>query len=232
MKNLTVPALVLGLAFILGMWTFGSKYYGAQKINRSVSVKGLAEQVVTADQGAWTISAGASGNDLNVVKSSINRQTETIKTWLKGKGFASSEITVEELSLQQNIYGNAQQRYTANLRVSVATDQVDKLQLSAGQVNELFDQGVILTGDRWSSRPRYYFTRINEIKPELLAKSIKAALRSAEEFAENSGAAVGDIKNARQGIISLIPSTRVSESEEFYPQKIARVVSSMDYYIE
>jgi hypothetical protein len=82
------------------------------------------------------------------------------------------------------------------------------------------------------TRPRYFFTKINEVKPDLLAEATQAALKSAEEFAENSGAKVGGIRQASQGVISLIPSNRVNDSEEFFLHKIARVVTSIDYYIE
>ncbi|MBX2815243.1 MAG: SIMPL domain-containing protein [Saprospiraceae bacterium] len=230
--NRTISSLILGICFVVGMFVFGNAYRTAQRSNQYVSVKGLAEREVKADQGSWIISSGNAGNDLAFLKSSVNTQTEEIKSWLKLKGFSPEEIKVEELSLSQNIYGQAQARYTANLQVSISTDKVDLLDKVSGEVNELIERGVNLTGDRWLTRPRFFFTRINEIKPDLLAESTKAALRSAEEFAANSGARVGDIKIARQGIISLIPSNRVSESEEFYLNKIARVVSSIDYYIE
>ncbi len=214
------------------MFLLGNSIYRAKKSSQFVSVKGLAEQAVVADQGSWMISAAHNGNDLNYIKDNINRQVETIEKWLLEKGFDGEEIKVEELSLQENIYGQVQYRFSARLQVSLMTDKVDLLDQVSGQVNQLIDRGVSLTGDRWQTRPRYFFTRINEIKPALLAESTKAALRSAEEFAINSGAHVGGIRRASQGIISLIPAHRIKESEEFYLHKIARVVSSIDYYIE
>ena len=233
MKANSVPgSLILGICFILGMFLFGLRYEKAKRANQFVSVKGLAEQEVKADRGSWIISAANAGNDLSSLKNLVQDQTNAIKAWLKEKGFPEDEIKVEELSLLQNIYGQAQARFTSNLQISLSTDQVDLLNQVSGEVNQLIDRGVTLTGDRWLTRPRYFFTSINEIKPTLLAESTKAALRSAEEFAINSGATVGGIKQARQGVISLIPSTRVNESEEFHLQKIARVVSSIDYYIE
>lgn len=233
MKANSMPAsIILGISFIIGMFLLGSKLYDAKKSSQFVSVKGLAEKEVKADQGSWTISAANNGNDLKYIKDNINEQVSTIQNWLKEKGFIGAEIKVEELSLQENIYGNVQYRYSARLQISLATDKVDLLDQVSGQANELIDRGVSLTGDRWLTRPRYFFTKINEIKPSLLAESTKAALTSAKEFADNSGAMVGGIRRASQGIISLIPANRVNESEEFYLQKIARVVSSIDYYIE
>jgi hypothetical protein len=88
-----------------------------------------------------------------------------------------------------------------------------------------------MSGDRWSTRPRFFFTDINSVKPQLLAESTQAARRSAEEFAKNSGAEVGMIKYARQGILSLIPASRINEPEEYHKDKIVRVVSTFDYYL-
>ena len=233
MKANSVPAsLILGFAFVLGMLLLGNKILETKRIGQYVSVKGLAEKDVTADQGSWLISAANNGNDLNFIKNDINDQVEIIQAWLVKKGFAKEEIKVEELSLQENIYGQTQARYTARLQITVSTDKVELLDEVSGQANELIDEGITLSGDRWMTRPRYYFTKINEVKPELLADATRAALKSAEEFATNSGATVGGIRRASQGIISLIPANRVNESEEFYLKKIARVVSSIDYYIE
>ncbi len=233
MKANSVPgSLILGISFVLGMTIFGAQYQSTKKANQYVSVKGLAEREVEADRGSWIISAANAGDDLERLKMNLNAQTVGIKSWLYEKGFDSSEVKVAELSLLQNIYGQAQARYSANLQISVSTDKVQLLNQASGEVNRLIERGVTLSGDRWLTRPRYFFTRINEVKPALLAESTQAALRSAEEFAQNSGAKVGEIRRASQGIISLIPANRVSESEEFYLKKIARVVSSIDYYIE
>lgn len=233
MKTNYMPAsIALGLFFVLGMYIFGRHILEARKSAQYVSVKGLAEQEVKSDQGSWIIAASNADNDIESLKTNINLQLATIKQWLIERGFSENEFKVEELSILENIYGQTQARYSANLQISVSTDKVDLLDATSGLVNQLIDRGVSLTGDRWLTRPRFFFTRINDVKPALLADATKAALTSAKEFAENSGAKVGGIRQASQGIISLIPSNRVNDSEEFFLEKIARVVTSIDYYIE
>ena len=232
MKANYMPAsIILGLFFVLGMYIFGRHVLQSRKSSQYVSVKGLSEQEVKADKGTWVISASKSENRIEDLKTNINYQLDVIRRWLEEKGFADSEIKVEELSMLENIYGQVQSRYSANLQISVSSEKVDLIDKTSGQVNELIDKGISLTGDRWVTRPRYFFTEINRIKPGLLADATKAALRSAEEFANNSGSSIGNIRRANQGIISLIPANRVNESEEFYKNKIARVVTSIDYYI-
>jgi hypothetical protein len=228
-----MPAsFILGIFFVIGMYIFGRHILETRKSTQYVSVKGLAEKEVKADLGSWVIAASSADNNIDHLKSNINQQLFNARAWLIEKGFSESEIKVEELSILENIYGQTQARYTANLQISVATAKVDLLDAMSGLVNQLIDKGVALTGDRWVTRPRYFFTKINEVKPDLLAEATQAALKSAEEFAENSGAKVGGIRQASQGVISLIPSNRVNDSEEFFLHKIARVVTSIDYYIE
>ena len=228
-----MPAsIILGIFFVIGMYIFGRHILETRKSTQYVSVKGLAEKEVKADLGSWVIAASSADNNIDYLKANINQQLSNARQWLSEKGFSDTEIKVEELSILENIYGQTQARYTANLQISVATDKVDLLDAVSGQVNQLIDKGVALTGDRWVTRPRYFFTKINDVKPALLAEATQAALKSAEEFAQNSGAKVGGIRQASQGIISLIPSNRVNDSEEFFLNKIARVVTSIDYYIE
>ena len=166
------------------------------------------------------------------VKQEVNSQANTIFKWLQGKGFQKTEIKIEDVSVSRNYYQQGQPPFNGSVRVSLQTENVDLLEEVSGMTTELLDQGVFLSGDHWSNRPRYYFTGVNDIKPELLADATKAALVSAEQFAENSGAKVGDIKYANQGIILLLPGNRIEESHEFYKDKIARVVASLDYYIK
>lgn len=187
---------------------------------------------VKATLGSWTLESRIDGPSFETVKREVTTQAQTISNWLQGKGFNAQEIKIEDVSVTRNYYQQGQPPFNGTVRVSLQTENVDLLEEVSGQTTELLDQGVFLSGDRWSNRPRFYFTGVNDIKPELLADATKAALVSAQQFAENSGARVGDIKYANQGVIVLLPGNRIEESHEFYKDKIARVVASLDYYIE
>ena len=49
----------------------------------------------------------------------------------------------------------------------------------------------------------YTFTKLNDIKPEMVAEATKDARAAAEQFAKDSGADVGGIKDATQGYFSI-----------------------------
>ena len=59
------------------------------------------------------------------------------------------------------------------------------------------------------------------------------ARQAAEEFAKSSGSAVGKIKNANQGVFSILPREQapgISEAEQI--EKTVRVVSTIVYYLD
>lgn len=231
-RHFIPSALIIGIAVILASWIFGNKFYESRFSDRYVSVKGLAEMEVKATLASWTLESRIDGPSFATVKQEVNSQANTISRWLQGKGFTKSEIKIEDVSVSRNYYQQGQPPFNGSVRVSLQTQNVDLLDEVSGLTTELLDQGVFLSGDRWSNRPRFYFTGVNDIKPELLKEATKAALISAQQFAENSGAKVGNIKYANQGIILLLPGNRIEESHEFYKDKIARVVASLDYYID
>ncbi len=231
-RTLIPSAIILGIALIVASFIFGNKFYQSRFSDRYVSVKGLAEMDVKATLASWTLESRIDGPSFETVKQEVTSQAQTISRWLQGKGFGSEEIKIEDVSVSRNYYQAGQPPFNGSVRVSIQTEKVDLLEEVSGLTTELLDQGVFLSGDRWSNRPRYYFTGVNDIKPQLLADATKAALVSAEQFAETSGSRVGNIKYANQGIIVLLPGNRIEESHEFYKDKIARVVASLDYYLE
>jgi hypothetical protein len=97
---------------------------------------------------------------------------------------------------------------------------------------ELLRDGVELSG----SNITYTFTRLNDLKPDMIAEANRNARRSAEQFARDSGAEVGRIKNASQGYFSIGP--RDGEECEGCgstggnsPFQKVRVVTTIDYDI-
>lgn len=232
-KSLLPASIVLGLALVIGGWILGNQFYASRMADRYVSVKGLAEMEVPANLGVWTLQSRFDGPSFENVKTAVTEQAHTISQWLQDKGFTADEIKIEDVAVRRNYYSQSgQPPFSGDVQVSLQTSNVDLLETVSGQTTELLDQGVFLSGDRWLTRPKFYFTGVNDIKPQLLKDATKAALESARQFAENSGAQVGDIKYANQGIIVLMPGNRMEESHEFHKDKIARVVASLDYYIE
>jgi hypothetical protein len=70
------------------------------------------------------------------------------------------------------------------------------------------------------------FTRLNEIKPEMIEEATRQAREVAEKFAEDSQSALGKIRQASQGQFT------INDRDKNNPHiKTVRVVSTVEYYL-
>ena len=79
--------------------------------------------------------------------------------------------------------GAAENRFILAQTVIVRTEQVDRVARPNQQTGELVKRGVVLAD---TGGPTYLFTRLNEIKPKMLAEATRNARVSAEQFSSRA----------------------------------------------
>ena len=95
-----------------------------------------------------------------------------------------------------------------------------------GSLSELGKKGIVFTGGDYQSQTEYLFTRLNEVKPEMVEEATREAREVAEKFAADSQSTLGKIKRASQGQFS------IRERDKQNPHiKRVRVVSTVEYYL-
>ena len=79
----------------------------------------------------------------------------------------------------------------------------------------------------------YAFTKLNAIKPPMVAEATKDARAAAEQFAKDSGTSVGAINYATQGYFEIEPRDGKSSGGEWgaagTPYKKVRVVTTVSF---
>ena len=77
------------------------------------------------------------------------------------------------------------------------------------------------------------FTKLNDLKPQLLTEATQRAKDAALKFATESGSKVGKIQDANQGIIEVNPAIEIpNESGDKQIDKKVRVVTTITYFIK
>ncbi len=94
------------------------------------------------------------------------------------------------------------------------------------RMGELGKQGIVFSAQDYQNQVQYLFTRLNEVKPEMIQEATKKAREVALKFAEDSNSQLGKIKRASQGRFSISPR----DSNNPHIKKI-RVVSTIEYYL-
>ncbi len=229
-----VAAGILAIGVILGGYLLGDGMRRARMADRAVTVRGLAERNVTADLATWNISFSAQGNDLATVQAEIDRDTATVNQFFQRAGFPAEAVSDGGGSVSQFFDTNrGENQITINRRIQLRTTDVMRARAAYALQFNLIRAGVAIQD---GSAVQYNFTRLNAIKPEMIAEATRNARQSADQFANDSGTAVGGIRSATQGYFSVgARDGDVSEEgggERDSPFQKVRVVTTIEFYLD
>jgi len=231
-------AIILGLSIAFAGFFVGHCYYQAQTDINTVIVKGLSEKNVKADLAIWEMKYVVTGNDVIKAQKEIAAQSAVIKNFLTDNGFNEDEITTGRLEtndLNANPYRNSYEnnsRFILTQTITVKSHDVEKVASTLNKSGDLVAKGIIFNSD-YGSPVSYLFTKLNEIKPKMLADATQNAKQAAAQFAQSSDSKVGKIKHANQGVFSILPSEETFNATEAQQiNKKVRVVSTIEYWLK
>lgn len=231
MKNLRIEALIVALGLTLGGFLIYEGFDSFSSRDRTVAVRGFSERVVPADKVIWPIKFKQAGDDLNQLYNNANRSISLIKKFLRQNGVRDSEITVSTPRVQDNWSEGYNRQsdvrhYNISQAVTVTSQHVGQIRPLMNRMQELLRMGVTVSND-YESGVSYDYTKLDNIKPAMVAEATRSARNAAEKFAKDSESNIGKIKCASQGYFS------IDDRDENTPYiKKVRVVTSVEYYLK
>ena len=222
---LAVSIAFLGLCIKWGIDDFANK-------DRNVTVKGLAEKEVEADQVTWPIPTKELGNDLPELYQRINTTTAKVKAFLKQHGIKDDEINVNapvviDLNADQYSNNNRGFRYNITSTITVTSQNVKLVRSIMAKQGELLKQGVAVLDGGYENRITYEYVGFKKMKPQMMQEAIKNAEATAQEFATNSNSKLNKITKADQGQFSIDDR----DANTPYIKKV-RVVTTITYSLK
>ena len=236
-RSALVPALAAALLVAIGLAAagafIGKGVENARIGDRAVTVRGLSERDVKADLAVLPLRFASGGDVLGDVQADIDADTAVVRGFLERQGYRPAEIDLGRLEVTDRFAreyqsGEAGTRYVMAQTVIARTPDVDRVQRTTRQLNELVRQGVVLQDYRG---PSYIFTKLNDVRPQMIAEATAAARKGAQQFARDSGAELGGIRSATQGSFEILPRDEVGDDrgEEGQVHKRVRVVTTVSY---
>jgi uncharacterized protein len=224
-------ALILAVSIVLGGYLLGDGLRRARMADRSVTVRGLAERNVTADLATWTIVYTEQGTELGPVQAAIDEKTRTVRAFFRRLGFKDGEVSNAGTGVSQYFDSNrGQNSVTVRQRLQLRTKDVMKARGAFARQFELIRAGVALEE---GTAMVYSFTKLNDVKPEMIAAATRDARKGAQQFATDSGTSVGGIKQATQGYFSVgARDGDEGSSGSDSPFQKVRVVTTIDFYLD
>lgn len=234
-----VAALIGAVGLAVGGALAGRGFVAFRTGDRYVSVKGVAEREVQADLALWPLRITETDDDLRQAQAKIGRSTRAIYAFLGRHGVDTTQIElqgVEVTDARANAFreGPITSRYSVTQTLMVRSTTPDVISAASQRVGELIEAGVVLSSGRGygPARPTYLFTKLNDVKPAMIAEATASAREAAERFAADSKSRVGGIRQANQGVFVILPRDQAPGiSEEEQPVKTVRVVATVEYFL-
>ncbi len=230
-----LPSAVFGGLIAVGLIGAGAAIglgvINAQTGNRQVTVRGLAERNVTADLAILPLRFTVAGEDLPTVQGQIDADLTNVRAFLRRQGYADDIVTVGRLEVtdtrsQSYAPSPGTPRYIVAQSVTVRTSDVARVAQTERALNDLVRQGVLLD----FTAPTYVFTKLNDVRPAMIAEATASARSGAEQFAEDAGAPLGPIRQATQGSFEILAREDV-DTESTSLDKRVRVVATVTYQL-
>ncbi|EAH8510991.1 periplasmic protein [Campylobacter coli CVM 41917] len=219
------------LASVILAFGFNKALSDFKTLERSVTVKGLSQKDVEADTLILPIKFTRSGNNLANLYEELESDKQNIIRFLEEQGVKLDEISYNSPNIIDRLsdpYSNDTQaayRYigTANLLIYTKNIKLGKSILE--KISSLGKLGIVTKIEDYEIE--YLYTKLNEIKPQMIEEATLNARNSAIKFAQDSNSSLGKIKKASQGQFS------ISNRDKNTPYiKTIRVVSTIEYYLK
>lgn len=213
--------LALGMAIsIITSTVVASRAYSSRaaqtaRSQQEITVKGSARMRIVSDLAVWSIEVINWSARLKDAYSGLEFGVDRLHAFLLEQGFVDEEITVGPIDTTTHQSRDKDGRetqhisgYTLRRSLTVTSADVRRVAKTAGGVTRLLNDGIHVR----SEPPQFTYSKVADLKVEILGLASKDARSRANQVASNAGCRIGDVRRAVMGIIQITKphSTEVS----------------------
>jgi hypothetical protein len=216
MKN--VAAIVIAVAVVIFAFVLGNAYRYKFRQTERITVTGASEINFQADLIVWNASYSRNSSVLQDAFSVLKQDEQTVRGYLSQQGLNDTEIVYSAVNIEKlynttyddngRTTGSVFAGYRLTQTVKVESMNINKVDKISREITSLIQQGIELT----SASPNYYYTKLGDLKIDLLAKASADGEKRAETIAKNAGQSLGGLKKASMGVFQI---TGQNENETY-----------------
>ncbi len=201
-------AIIFSIAIVLASFLLGNAYIKRAQPVGVISVTGSGSENFTSDLIVWEGQFVRVFPLLKQAYEDLNRDKETVRNYLIEKGIPSENIVFNSVQTNEqrdnqyqngNYVGSTFKAYELVQSVKIESTNVELIESVSREITELLNKGVQFN----STPPRYYYTKIADLKIEMISKATEDSRVRAEKIAENSGGHLGELNNASMGVFQI-----------------------------
>ncbi len=206
LSPITLAALCLGVAFIIGVVIASYTAYSIKASADVVEVTGSAKIAVEADFARWTINLDTRTGLTNQQGGydRLESATDKIVKYLESQGLTDVETPAAMISSNYLYpqYGEpVQTGYNVYRSITVRSADIEKLTALTNTIVALTGEGYTVT----TGGLELTYQKLPETRVTLLTEAIADAQDRAEAIAKESGRSVGALRSATGGVVQVLP---------------------------
>ena len=216
MKRMNVAG-VIAAAVVICALILGGAYKDKYKEQHTIVVTGLGETEFVSDLIVWRGWIVADSKSITEGYAILEESKNKVEEFITGKGVEADDIVfmfvnnfknTEAVYQDGNYVGQRFTGYTLRQQFTVESTNVEAVENISREISALLAQGVQIE----SSQPDYYYTKLNDLKLELIEQSTADAKARATKIANEAGTKLKKLKSARMGVFQI---TGANTNEEF-----------------
>ena len=207
--QITILGICFVIATIISTIIFSRGLLQLKKFSSEVvSVTGSAEKKIISDYIVWSSRFSRQEPELKTGYALLQDDLRQVKAYLLSKGIKEDEMKASQVSTKvlyvKNEKGNDTNQvegYRLSQDIEVKSYDVKKVEDVSRESTELIEKDIQLI----SGQPQYFYTKLAELKIEMLAMATEDAKKRAYTMARSTGNEIGAIRSARMGTFQITP---------------------------
>lgn len=205
-----IPTFIIGLAVIIAALVLGHNYNYKFRQQKTISVTGGATINFSSDLIVWQGSYSRKATTLEQAYSALKKDENKVRDFLSQNGIDLSKVIFSAVDISKDyetqydsngrMAGQKFTGYTLTQNIKVKSAEISKVEKISREITGLIQSGVEFN----SQPPAYYYTKLSDLKIDLLAKAAADGQMRAETIAKKSKNKLGGLKNADMGVFQII----------------------------
>ncbi|HEY9550700.1 MAG TPA: SIMPL domain-containing protein [Prevotella sp.] len=209
-KTKIIIAALAGIVIIASAWLLAKGITNFREGEPKINVTGMAEKQITSDLIVWNLTVSAQAEQRLAAYEQFKSSARILHQYLQKHAIPASSISKSSVDISRetkSFYDTKSQQYiTVNAgynvsqTVTVRSTELNKVEQVYQSISELYNQGI----DFSSSAPLYYYTKMNDLKMEMLNKASANAYERAQTIAKGSNASIGSMVSSSMGVFQIV----------------------------
>jgi len=232
----SVAAFIIGISIVATGFVVASYFYKVKGLSDVINVTGSAQKTITSDVVKWRMSFSRTvvESQLKNGYSLIKQDSDAVMKYLKDNSVDEKSMTIGSVTVNpvyDNPYGKdgssepKQKQYILTQDITIESNDVEKISTVAKNSGVLIQEGVLLNNNPLE----YYYSKLSDLKKEMLAEATKNAKERAEEIAKSTDSKIGALRSAAMGVTQITPvnSTDVSDYGSYDTTSLEKQITAI-----